>query len=143
MNTPYLHIQYNGTVVTVYIGQTFSSCRGRIAPSCLSCPLPALQPRPKMSNLKPFDVMIVKQTLIDYCQTPVQSPSFSFRLGVDFVFPLSQEQEQEQPHQNIAEESILEVLNLTHRLIPSPLLSFPTDINPIRLGGLCVFSYCS
>ena len=28
-----------------------------------------------------------------YCQTPVQSPSFSFKLGVDFVFPLSQEQE--------------------------------------------------
>ena len=46
-------------------------------------------------------------------------------LGVDFVFPLSQEQEeqqeeqqQEQPHQNIPEKSILEVLNFTHRLIP-------------------------
>ena len=64
--------------------------------------------------------MIVKQTLIDYCQTPVQSPSFSFRLGVDFVFPLSQEQQQqeEEPHQNIAEGSILEVLNFTHRLMP-------------------------
>ena len=47
-------------------------------------------------------------------------------LGVDFVFPLSQEQQeqqqeeqqQEQPHQNIPEKSILEVLNFTHRLIP-------------------------
>ena len=76
-----------------------------------------------------------------YCQTPVQS--LKSRLGVDFVFPLSQEQQQEQqeqqqeqqPHQNIAEESILEVLNLTHRLIPSSLLPSPTDINPIRLGG--------
>ena len=51
-----------------------------------------------------------------FCQTPVQSPSFSFRLGVDFVSPLSQEQQQEQkqqeqPHTNIAEESFLEVLN--------------------------------
>ena len=51
-----------------------------------------------------------------YCQTPVQS--LKSRLGVDFVFPLSQkqqqqEQQEEQPHQNIAEESILEVLNLT------------------------------
>ena len=63
--------------------------------------------------------------------------ALAFGLGVDFVFPLSQEEEEEeeQPHQNIAEESILEVLNLTHRLIPSPLLPSPTDINPIRLGG--------
>ena len=68
-----------------------------------------------------------------YCQTPVQSPSFSFRLGVD----------NNNHHQSIAEESILEVLNLTHRLIPSSLLPSPTDINPIRLEGLCVFSYCS
>ena len=82
----------------------------------------------------------------NFCQTPVQS--LKSRLGVDFVFPLSQQEQQqqeEQPHQNIAEESILEVLNLTHRLIPSSLLPSPTDINPIRLGGagLYVFAYCS
>ena len=41
------------------------------------------------------------------CQTPVQSPDFSLGLGVDFVLPLSQEeqqqeqQEQQEPHQNI------------------------------------------
>ena len=50
----------------------------------------------------------------NYCETPVQSPSFSFRLGVDFVSPLSQQQEQqeqqEEPHQNIEEGSILELL---------------------------------
>ena len=40
-------------------------------------------------------------------------------LGVDFVFPLSHEQQQEQqeqehqPHQNKVEESILEVSNFT------------------------------
>ena len=93
---------------------------------------------------------VFNRILIEYCQTPVQS--LESRLGVDFVFPLSQEQQQqqqeqqeEQPHQNIAEESILEVLNLTHRLIPSSLLPSPTDINPIRLGGggLSVFAYCS
>ena len=54
----------------------------------------------------------------DFCQTPVPSPDFSLGLGVDFVLPLSQqEQEQEQeeqqePHQNIPEGNILEVLNL-------------------------------
>ena len=60
-----------------------------------------------------------------YCQTPVPSPDFSLGLGVDFVLPLSQEQEQEQqeqeqqqeePHQNIPEGNILEVLNLAKSL---------------------------
>ena len=82
--------------------------------------------------------------LVDkYCQTPVQS--LKSRLGVDFVFPLSQEEqkeEQEQPHQNIAEESILEVLNLTHRLIPSPVHPSPKDINPIRLWGGGPMCFC-
>ena len=34
------------------------------------------------------------------------------------------------PHQNIPEWSILEVSNLTHKLIPSPLPPSSTDINP-------------
>ena len=40
-------------------------------------------------------------------------------LGVDFVLPLSQEQEEEEeePHQNIPEGNILEVLNLAKGLI--------------------------
>ena len=53
------------------------------------------------------------------CQTPVPSPDFSLGLGVDFVLPLSQEQEQQQqeePHQNIPEGNILEVLNLAKSL---------------------------
>ena len=42
------------------------------------------------------------------------------------VFPMSQqeqeeEEEEEEPNQNKPEGSILEVLNLTYRLIPSPL----------------------
>ena len=41
-----------------------------------------------------------------FCQTPVQV----LGLGVDFILPLSQEQEQ-QPHQNIPEGHILEFLN--------------------------------
>ena len=57
-------------------------------------------------------------------QSNVQA--LAFGLGVDFVFPLSQDQ----PHQNIQEGSILEVLNLTHKLIPSPLPPSSTDINP-------------
>ena len=41
-----------------------------------------------------------------YCQTPVQV----FGLGVDFVLPLSQqEQQQQEPHQNLPEGSVLEV----------------------------------
>ena len=32
-----------------------------------------------------------------FCQTPVQSPDFSLGLGVDFVFPLSQEEQQPPP----------------------------------------------
>ena len=58
-----------------------------------------------------------------FCQTPVPSPDFSLVLGVDFVLPLSQEQEQQQqqqqqqePHQNIPEGNILEVLNLAKSL---------------------------
>ena len=55
--------------------------------------------------------------MCQYCQTPVQSPDFSLGLGVDFVLPLSQQEEQQQeeeqePHQNIPEGNILEVLNL-------------------------------
>ena len=50
-----------------------------------------------------------------FCQTPVPNPDFSLGLGVDFVLPLSQQQQQQQqqePHQNIPEGNILEVLNL-------------------------------
>ena len=52
--------------------------------------------------------------MCQYCQTPVQSPDFSLGLGVDFVLPLSQQEEQQQeeeqePHQNIPEGNILEV----------------------------------
>ena len=59
--------------------------------------------------------------MCQYCQTPVQSPDFSLGLGVDFVLPLSQQEEQQQeeeqePHQNIPEGNILEVLNLTRSL---------------------------
>ena len=45
--------------------------------------------------------------MCQYCQTQVQSPDFSLGLGVDFVLPLSQQEQQEQqqelqqPHQNI------------------------------------------
>ena len=41
-----------------------STLSNRMAPSCLLSPPPALQPRPKISNLKPFDILTVKQTLI-------------------------------------------------------------------------------
>ena len=59
--------------------------------------------------------------MCQYCQTPVQSPDFSLGLGVDFVLPLSQQEEQQQeeeqePHQNIPEGNILEVLNLAKSL---------------------------
>ena len=72
-------------------------------------------------------------------------------LGVDFVLPLSQQQEQEQeqeqqePHQNIPEGNILEVLNLAESLTKpnqthaTPLLTLtllsppPADINPALL----------
>ena len=55
--------------------------------------------------------------LLHFCQTPVPSPDFSLGLGVDFVLPLSQQEEQEQePHQNIPEGNILEVLNLAKSL---------------------------
>ena len=37
-------------------------------------------------------------------------------IGVDFVLPLSQQQQKEQPHQNIPEGNILEVLNLAKNL---------------------------
>ena len=53
-----------------------------------------------------------------FCQTPVPSPDFSLVLGVEFVLPLSQEEEQQQqqPHQNIPEGNILEALNLAKSL---------------------------
>ena len=68
-------------------------------------------------------------------------------LGVDFVLPLSQQEEQEEqeeePHQNIPEGNILEVLNLAKSLTKpnqthaTPLLTLtllppppPPDINP-------------
>ena len=61
--------------------------------------------------------------MCQYCQTPVQSPDFSLGLGVDFVLPLSQQEqeqeeqeEQQEPHQNIPEGNILEVLNLAKSL---------------------------
>ena len=65
--------------------------------------------------------------LVVKLQSEVQASALG--LGVDFVFPLSQEQQQQEPHQNIPEGSLLEVLNLTHRLITSPLLHYPTNIN--------------
>ena len=40
-----------------------------------------------------------------YCETPVQV----LGLGVDFILPLSQQEQQEEPHQNIPEGSVLEV----------------------------------
>ena len=44
-----------------------------------------------------------------------------------FVLLSQQEQqEQEEPHQNIPEGSILEVLNLTHRRTPLPLPYTPS-----------------
>ena len=75
------------------------------------------------------------------CQTPVQTSALG--LGVDFVSLLSEElEEQEQePHKNIPEGNILEVLNLaksltkpnqTHAtpLLTLTLLPSPPDINP-------------
>ena len=59
---------------------------------------------------------------MSFCQTPVPSLDFSLGLGVDFVLPLSQQEEQEdqdeqqEPHQNIPEGNILEVLNLAKSL---------------------------
>ena len=52
-------------------------------------------------------------------------------LGVDFVFPLSQEEEeQEQPHQNITEKSILEVGVLDASEFRS-FLPNSVDFNPL------------
>ena len=84
--------------------------------------------------------------LTSYCQTPVQSPDFSLGLGVDFVLPLSQQQEQEQeqeqqePHQNIPEGKVQNVLNFakshakanqTHATpLPTLILSPPKPPNP-------------
>ena len=80
-----------------------------------------------------------------FCQTPVQV----LGLGVDFVLPLSQEEQQEEqqqeqePHQNIPEGNILEVLNLakshtkpnqTHATLSiNPTTTPPPDINPALL----------
>jgi len=81
---------------------------------------------------------IVTKSISYSCQTPVPSPDFSLGLGVDFVLPLSQ-QEQQQPHQNIPEGNIVEDLNLAKRLTkpnscnPPPYLTLlpppPSDIN--------------
>ena len=60
-------------------------------------------------------------------QSEVQASAFG--LGVDFVSPLSHQEQEQEPHQNIPEGSILEVLNLAHRLIPLPLPPSLTDIN--------------
>ena len=54
-------------------------------------------------------IKITHHTL-EYCQTPVQV----LGLGVDFVFAMSQEEEE--PHQNIPEGNIVEVLNLAKSL---------------------------
>ena len=52
-----------------------------------------------------------------FCQTPVPNPDFSLGLGVNFVLPLSQKEEQQQEsHQNIPEGNILEFLNLAKSL---------------------------
>ena len=45
----------------------------------------------------------------NYCQTPVLAKSK--RLGVDFVFPLSQESQESQPHQNLVVPGKLEAWN--------------------------------
>ena len=69
--------------------------------------------------------------MCQYCQTPVQSPDFSLGLGVDFVLPLSQQeqqqeqQEQQQRHQNIPEGNIVEDLNLAKSLTK------PNSCNPL------------
>ena len=42
-------------------------------------------------------------------QLSKSSVSPKLRLGVDFVFPLSQQQQQELPHQNLNEGEVLEV----------------------------------
>ena len=42
-----------------------------------------------------------------FCQTPVPSPDFSLGLGVDFVLPLSQQEEQEPCGSRTVENSLL------------------------------------
>ena len=56
---------YSGNVAMVYTVQIFLGFLDRIAPSCLLSFPTALQPRPKILNSKPFDIMTVKQTLLD------------------------------------------------------------------------------
>ena len=58
-------------------------------------------------------IKITHHTL-QYCQTPVQV----LGLGVDFVLPLSQQQEQQEqePHQNIPEGNVQKFRNLKNRL---------------------------
>ena len=66
----------------------------------------------------------------------------SLRLGVDFVLPLSQqEEEQEQPRQNIPERNILEVLssslslakpNQTHATTLLTLTLLTTTLAPMN-----------
>ena len=57
--------------------------------------------------------------MCQYCQTPVQSPDFSLGLGVDFVLPLSQQEEQEEPHQNLPEGNTREALDLSKKTSPN------------------------
>ena len=54
---------------------------------------------------------------MSFCQTPVQV----LGLGVDFILPLSQQEQQqeEEPHQNIQEGSVLKIRNLANRLYSS------------------------
>ena len=59
-----------------------------------------------------------------YCQTS----DLGLRLEVDFVFPLSQEEEQQEqqeqePHQNLPDRIELKVWNLAQRLILTRLRS--------------------
>ena len=49
---------------------------------------------------------------LQFCQTPVQV----IERGIDFVLPLSQEQQQEEPHQNIPEGNVQKIRNLANRL---------------------------
>ena len=64
-------------------------------------------------------------TLVDryFCQTPVPSPDFSLGLEVDFVLPLSQEEQQEEPNQNIPEGNILEVLKKDKKFLDRNFLN--------------------
>ena len=69
----------------------------------------------------------------DYCQTP----GYVFRLGINFVFPLSQEKKSKNknPHQNLSEGVVLEGWNLTNRLLMGFWLSLGVGVQtPINTG---------